>query len=270
MGAVKVSSAVLANGLMIPYAETGDSAGRPVLFVHGYVESWRYFERVLERLPASLHGCALTQRGHSGADRPEQGYLPEDFAADIVGLMDVLGIKRAALVGSSSGGLVSQLVASTYPDRVSALVLIGSPASLSDKPAVAAMWEDVSRLQDPLDRGFVEEFVRSTSPDSVPEDFVELLVDESLNVSAKVWKDTLRGLINTDVTKNLGRITAPTLLIAGAADAFVSDDQQVLLDGIPDTRLVLYEGLGHGPHLAAPDRVIDDILDFLAHADASR
>ncbi len=180
MGSVDVMTAVLASGLRLPYAETGNSAAEPVVFVHAYVESWRYFEVVLEQLPASLHGYAPTQRGHGDADKPAHGYLPEDFAADIVGFMDVLGIRRATLVGSSSGGLVSQLVASSYPDRVSALVLISSPAYLGDKPAVAAMWEEISALEDPLDRGFVEEFVRSTSPESVSDDVRGLLTEESL------------------------------------------------------------------------------------------
>lgn len=263
MGSVDVKTAVLASGLTVPYAETGDSAAKPVVFVHAYVESWRYFEVVLEQLPASLHGYAPTQRGHGDADQPAHGYLPEDFAADIVGFMDALGIRRAALVGASSGGLVSQLVASTYPDRVSALALISSPAYLGDKPAVAAMWEDVSALEDPLDRGFVEEFVRSTSPESVPGDFVDTLIEESLKVPARVWKETLRGLIDTDVRANLERITAPTLLIAGNDDAFVSDDQQVLLDAIPSARLALYNGVGHSVHLAQPGRVVSDIVDFL-------
>lgn len=264
MGAINVETAVLASGLTIPYAETGDSAATPVVFVHAYVESWRYFEVVLRHLPASLHGYAPTQRGHGDADQPAHGYLPEDFAADIVGFMDVLGVKRAHLVGSSSGGLVCQLVASTYPDRVSTLVLISSPASLADKPAVVAMWEEISVLEDPLDRGFVEEFVRSTSPESVPDDVVNTLIDESLKVPAHVWKETLRGLIDTDVRENLERITAPTLLIAGDDDVFVSNDQRALLDAIPDARLVLYKGAGHTVHLAQPTRVVNEIVDFLA------
>jgi pimeloyl-ACP methyl ester carboxylesterase len=263
MGSVDVMTAVLASGLRVPYAVTGDSAGRPVVFVHAYVESWRYFEVVLGRLPATLHGYAPTQRGHGDADQPADGYLPDDFAADIVGFMEALGIKRAALVGSSSGGLVSQLVASTYPDRVSALVLISSPIQLGDKPAVAAMWETVCALDDPLDREFVEEFVRSTSPGSVPEDFIETLIEESLKVPAHVWKETLRGLIDMDVRAIRGRISAPTLLIAGSDDAFVSDDQQVLLGAIPGARLMLYNGVGHGVHLAQPGRVVNDIVDFL-------
>ena len=231
-----------------------------MVFVHAYVESWRYFEVVLARLPATLDGYAPTLRGHGDADQPAHGYLPADFAADIVGFMDALDIGRAALVGSSSGGLVAQLVAGTYPDRVSALVLISSPAHLGDKPAATAMWENISALDDPLDREFVEEFVRNTSPDSVPEDFVVTLIEESLKVPAHVWKETLRGLIDADLRANLGKITAPALLIAGDRDAFVSEDQQVLLNAIPDARLETHEGVGHGVHLAHPEHVVSDIV----------
>ncbi len=263
MGVVRTGSVVLANGLRVPYAETGSSTGAPVVFVHAYVESWRYFEAVLEHLPASLHGWAPTQRGHGDADAPEDGYRPEDLAADVVAFMDVLGLGSAVLVASSSGGLVAQLVASTRPDRVSALVLISSPAHLGDNPAVGSMWTEVSALEDPLDRGFVEDFVRGTSPASVPDDVVDVLVEESLKAPARVWRETLRGLIDTDVRPELGRIAAPTLLIVGSEDELVGDDQDVLLAAIPDARLVVYDGVGHGAHLARPGRVVSDVVTFL-------
>jgi pimeloyl-ACP methyl ester carboxylesterase len=264
METISVKTATLPSGLSLPYAETGDPAGTAVVFVHAYVESWRYFEVVLRHLPASLHGYAPTQRGHGDADRPPAGYRPEDFAADVVGFMDAVGIDRAVLVGSSSGGMVSQFVASSHPDRFSALVLISTPATLADKPGVPAMWAEIAVLEDPIDREFVKEFVRSTSPESVPDEFVDDLVAESLKVPARVWKETLRGLIDADPTATLDRITAPTLLISGDADAFVSSDQDVILRSIPDARLVVYKGVGHGVHLAQPDRVIEDLVDFLA------
>jgi pimeloyl-ACP methyl ester carboxylesterase len=128
------------------------------------------------------------------------------------------------------------------------------------------MWEEISALEDPLDRGFVEEFVRSTSPESVPDEFLDVLVGESLKIPARVWKETMRGLIEADVPVPLDRITAPTLLISGDHDAFVSSDQELLLRGIPDARLVAYKGVGHAVHLAQPDRVIGDLVDFLAKA----
>lgn len=266
MGTISVKTATLANGLTHPYAETGDPAGTPVVFVHGYVESWRYFDGVLRGLPTRLHGYAPTLRGHADADCPPDGYCPEGLATDIVGFLDAVGIERAVFVGSSSGGLVSQFIAGSAPDRVSALVLISTPAVLSNKPAVADLWKEISVLEDPLDRDFVEDFVRSTSPESVPDEFVDVLVDESLKVPAHVWKATLRGLIDADPATVRGRITAPTLLISGDLDAFASSDQSVLLRGIPDARHVSYIGVGHAVHLAYPDRVIEDLVDFLAAA----
>ncbi|MEU4389975.1 alpha/beta hydrolase [Kribbella sp. NPDC023855] len=266
MGAVVVKRAVLAGGLGVPYGEVGGAEGTPVVFVHAYVESWRYFEVVLAQLPDSIHGFAPTQRGHGDADRPEDGYSLGDFAADIVEFMDAVGIPKAALVGTSSGGLVSQVVAGTYPDRVSQLVLISSPASLADKAVVDGMWAEISAMQDPLDRGFVADFVRSTSPGAMSDDFVERLVEESLKAPARVWKQTLRGLLDYDARADRDRITAPTLLICGDEDLFVRGDQQLLLEAISTARLKLYPGVGHGVHLVQPGHVVSDIVEFLAES----
>lgn len=267
---VTVSAARLPSGLTLPYAESGDPSGLPVVLVHAYVESWRYFDRVLRTLPAPLHAYAPTQRGHGDADRPHHGYRPDDFARDLVDFMDVIGTGRAVLVGASSGGLVAQLVASAHPDRVCALVLISSPVTLADKPAVAAMAEEIWRLSDPLDPGFVADFVRSTAPGSVPADFLEQLTEESLKAPARTWRETLRGLVDPALQVPLERITAPTLLVSGDDDVFVRDDQRVLLHGIPRAERVVYEGVGHAAHLAHPDRVVDDIVAFLSrHAIAT-
>ncbi|MFP3712710.1 alpha/beta fold hydrolase [Puerhibacterium sp. TATVAM-FAB25] len=263
MGAITVRSAALATGTTVPYAETGDAAAPPVVLVHAYVESWRYFEPVLRRLPATLHAYAPTQRGHGGVPAPG-GLAPEDFAADLVAFLDALGLERAALVGASSGGLVCALLAATRPDRVTALVLLSSPASLADKPTARTMSEALQALRGPLDRGFVEGFVRDTSPASLPDDVVARLVDETLQVPAHVWREALRGLLAADVTALLPRIEAPTLLVAGEDDALVGPDQQVLLRTVPRARLLRYPGVGHGVHLALPDRVVDDVAGFLA------
>jgi pimeloyl-ACP methyl ester carboxylesterase len=262
--AITVKTVALPGGLSLTYAETGEVSGLPVVFVHAYVESWRYFERVVRNLPESLHCYAPTQRGHGDSDGWSDDYRPDAFAGDIVGFMDAVRIGRAVLVGSSSGGLVSQLVASLHPDRVLGLVLISSPATLADKPGVTAMLEEVSVLEDPLDPGFVEDFVRRTSPESVPDEFVDILVGESLKAPARVWRETLRGLIEADLPVDLGQITAPTLLISGDRDAFVAGDQDVLVHGIPDARLIVYEGAGHGVHLEYPERVIHDLVEFIS------
>ncbi len=192
----------------------------------------------------------------------------EHFAADIVGFLDAVGVEQAVIVGQSSGGLVSQLVASSHPKRVSALVLINSPATLADKPQVVALWEEIATLEDPLDVGYVTEFVRSTSPEGVTDELVAVLVKESLKAPARVWKETFRGLIEADLPVPLHRIAAPTLLVSGDQDTFAPLDQDVLIQGISNARLALYEGTGHGVHLVQPDRVIGDLMHFLATIDS--
>lgn len=266
MTGVAVKTAAVTSHLRLPYAEVGDPAGIAVVYVQAYVESWQYLEAVLERLPPFIHGYAPTQRGHGNADTPRDGYRPAHFAADLVAFMDTVGIRRAILVGTSSGGLVAEIVASDNSERVSGLVLISTPATLADKPGVAEMWETLALLEDPLDRAFVEDFVRATSPERMPEELLKTLVDESLKAPARVWKDTLLALINTDPTTILNRITAPTLLIWGDHDPVVPrSDQDSILNGIRGARLVVYPGAGHGVHLEQPDRLVNDLANFVAY-----
>src|SRR5687767_1188831 len=108
----------LANGLRLPYIEQGDPAGIPVIMLHGITDSMRSFEPVLPYLPSSIRAIALTQRGHGDAARPADGYTCGDFAADVPGVMDALGIARAVIVGHSMGSYDAQRVALDYPERV--------------------------------------------------------------------------------------------------------------------------------------------------------
>ncbi len=137
-------------------------------------------------------------------------------------------------------------------------------AALASGLNIAAMRDEVSDLEDPLQRAFVDQFVRSTSPEAVPDEFLGLLVSESLKVPARVWKETLPGLVEADLSVIMNRITAPTLLISGEEDAFVSEDQGIIRRAIPGARLLVYKGVGHAVHLAQPDRVVNDLLDFVA------
>lgn len=263
MDAIDERTATLSNGVVLPYAETGRPGDSiPVVLVHAYVESWRYFEPVLRSLPPSVHAFVPTQRGHRSVKGNPAGYRISDFASDIVDFMDAVGTARAVLVGASSGGLVCQVVASGHPQRVAGLVLISSPVTLADKPGVSAMRE-ILALSDPINPRFVEQFVRATSPDEMSEELVARLVDESLAIPAEVWKESFLGLLQAERPEALEDIHVPALLLCGSSDSIVREDQRVLLDRIPDTKLVVYERVGHGPHLAHPDRVAADLAEFV-------
>lgn len=264
MDAIEERTAILDNGLALPFVETGPASDSiPVVLVHAYVESWRYFEPLLRSLAPAIHAFAPTQRGHRSVTGDVTTYRITDFASDVVAFMDAVGIARAVLVGASSGGLVSQVVALRHPQRVAGMVLISSPVTLADKPGVASMGEQIAALSDPVGRDFVEEFVRGTSPSEIPEGFVARLVAESLAIPAAVWKESFLGLLQAGGGEVLENIHVPTLLLTGSCDTLVRGDQQVLLDRIPDAQLIVYDDVGHGPHLAIPDRVARDLTAFM-------
>ncbi len=97
----------LETGPSLRYAECGNSDGEPVVFLHGWPDSWFTFSRVLPLLPESLRAVAIDQRGFGDSDRPESGYTIPEMGADVIAFLDALDIKRATLVGHSFGSFVA-------------------------------------------------------------------------------------------------------------------------------------------------------------------
>lgn len=259
-----VQSVELPNGVKLPYAEQGAATGVPVILLHGFTDSWHSFERVLPHLPESIRAIALTQRGHGDASRPAEGYRSGDFAADLAAFMESLSLESAVIAGASSGGFVALRFAMDHPARTLGLVLIGSPVRLQDKPGVLELWEStISTLADPIDPGFVREFQQSTLAQPVPQPFFETIVQESLKVPAHVWKATFAGLLDDDWSRELHKITVPTLIAWGDQDAFIRTDQETFAAGISGSRLVVYQGAGHALYWEEPDRFASDVEAFI-------
>jgi non-heme chloroperoxidase len=258
---LRFSTTHLATGPQVHYAEQGDPDGETILFLPAYADSWFSYSRVLPLLPARDHAYALDQRGHGDSERPAGGYTVDDLAADAVAFLDAAGIERATLVGHSGSCLTARRVAVTDPVRVAGLVLIGAPLSLA-KPAVLAFQAAVHALEDPVAAQFVRRFQAGAVHVPLPEEFLEGLIAESLKLPATVWKRALDGLVAFDDAADLGRITAPTLLIWGDQDAVVSrEEQQRLEDAMPDARLKVYPDTGHSPHWERPEAVAADVDD---------
>ena len=267
----RTSAAVeLANGVRMPYIEQGDPQARTVLLVHAVGDSGRAFEALLAHLPDSIHAVAPTLRGHGDASRPESGYRSADFAGDLAELMDALRIEAAVVVGASSGGQVALRLALDHPGRILGLVLLGSPLRLSDKPGVREAWDStLSLLEDPIDPGFVRDFIESTVVRPVPEAVVETLVRESLKVPAFVWKATIAALLEDDLSPQIGGVAAPTLVLWGDQDAILPrSEQEALATGIRGARLLVYEGGGHAFYWEDAARVVADLVAFVGSLDA--
>lgn len=259
-----VKSVQLANDINIEYVEQGDRSGIPVLLLHGITDSWRSYERVLPQLPSSIHAFAISQRGHGDSSRPEAGYQPRDFAADVAAFMDALEIGSAVIVGHSMGSYIAQRFAMDFPERVLGVVLIGSTASMQHNAGALEFRDAISTLTDPVGHDFVREFQQSTMARPVPEAFLDTVVAESLKLPARVWRASLDGLLQNDHTRELGKIKAPTLIVWGNMDAFFSrSEQETLAGGIKGSQLLEYTETGHAPHWEEPERFADNLVTFI-------
>jgi pimeloyl-ACP methyl ester carboxylesterase len=263
---MEVSSVELPDRATLQYVEQGRRDGLPVLLLHGITDSWRSFEPLLPHLPDWMHAFAVTQRGHGDSSRPASGYRMGDFADDVGSFMDAMGIESAVLVGHSMGTAVAQRFAIDRPGRVRGLVLMGAFANLRGNAPVQELWDTtIATLADPVDRAFVLDFQRSTVAQDIAPDFLAAVVDESLKVPARVWRDAFAGVLEADLTPSLGRIAAPTLLLWGDTDVMADAAQQVRLgEGIAGAELRVYSGGGHAVHWETPERVAADIAAFVA------
>ncbi len=257
--------ATIRDGVKIPFVEQGDPGGFPVLFLHGYTDSWRSFEGVLPLLPHSIRAIAISQRGHGDADRPISGYRASDLAADLASFMDARAIESAVIVGHSMGSYTAQRFAIDNPHRTRGLILAGSYPTAKGNGEVEELKDAVSALVDPIDPNFVRSFQESTLARTISAEFLDAIIGESLKVPARVWQEAVKSLSRDDHSARLHEIAVPTLVVWGDQDAFFPRaEQDVLMRTIPGARLVTYAGAGHAIHWEEPRRFAVDVAGFVA------
>jgi pimeloyl-ACP methyl ester carboxylesterase len=264
--AVEFATTRLSTDVTLHYAERGDRTGEAIIFLHAYADSWFTFSRMFPLLSPSYRTFAFDQRGHGDSEKPQCCYTVDDFTADVDAFMDALGIEEATFAGDSSGGMIAQRVALAYPQRVSRLILIGSPTTLvNNETVMEAGKEMLAGLEDPIPPEFVREFQESTIHHPVPEDFLSTVISQSLKVPARAWRDYWEGVVLTlDDTPRLGEIDVPTLILWGEHDAFLQrEEQERRAAAIPDATLKVYPDTGHAVAWERPEWVVRDLEEFM-------
>ncbi|MFB0958953.1 MAG: alpha/beta hydrolase [Clostridiaceae bacterium] len=255
----------LPNKVKISCFERGSWEGVPMILLHGLGDSWHIFELLMQDLPQSIHAFALSQRGHGDSSRPNSGYDTGDFQGDLEMVMDALNLEKAVILGASSGGFPARSFALSHPDRTLALILLGAPATLQSNPAAQEVWEStLSKLTDPVERDFAERFLLSTLSKPIAQDFQEMLLRENLKVPARVWRDTMEGMMKEAFPGGLSKISSPTLIIRGDQDRLLTrSSQEELAKVIPGSRLVVLKDAGHLLYCEDPRGAATAIARFI-------
>lgn len=188
-------------------------------------------------------------------DMPE-GYSIEDMADDQVEVLKKLGINKTSILGVSQGGMIAQCIAIFHPDIVERLVLAVTAPSANQvvKEAVSAWIELVEKndhtglMVDTAEKMYSEAYLSKNRK------LFPILAKFTKPKSYDRFLKNANAILKFDVTNELSRISAPTLIIAGSDDKTVGNDAAVELHrNITGSNLHIYEGLGHGAFEEAKD-----------------
>lgn len=141
------------NGARLAWQQLGE--GPDLILVHGLATNRAFWFETAAQLQDRWRVTLFDLRGHGYSSRPPSGYRPFDFAQDLLGLMDQLGIARAALVGHSYGGAAALEATCLAPARVTHLGLLDARIArlqplmrLHDTPRISDVEREIANTQD--------------------------------------------------------------------------------------------------------------------------
>ena len=250
------------DGVRIHYLESG-TGDRSVVFIPGWTMPAWIWQKQIDEFSKRAHVIAIDPRSQGESDKPTFGHLPETRARDYKELVDQLSLKRPVLVGwSMACGELMKYVEQFGGDDIGGLVLVDG--FLSEKPSpemFTAMSGWMNQLQQDR-RKQADGFVRSMFKKAQPEDYLNRIIDASIQVPADTAVVLIYNMIAApNLTAGLGRITRPVLFTYQPQTQPTAD---LLKSKLGDkVQLVRFEGDGHALFLDEPDKFNAVLEHFL-------
>ncbi len=253
------------NGTEIWYDDTGGD-GEVVLFHHGYTGSHDSWPRIIERLGPGRRYVMMDARGAGDSGRPDDdSYTVGQYTADVIGVVDALGIDTFTYVGHSMGGGIGYVLGLDHGDRLDRLVLVAPVPSGGIQP-VASMRDQAVALWDARDEEELlrQRMVGAGRTEAIDEVKAKAAVGRALSVSRGHYEQSWEEMKAFDVTDRLGELTTPTLMIAGAADGLARANVEDYLR-LPKATLQVFNRVGHLIPTEVPDEFAAVLADFFEH-----
>ncbi|MBW4438090.1 MAG: alpha/beta hydrolase [Pleurocapsa minor GSE-CHR-MK-17-07R] len=248
--------------------------GRPVLLLHGWMNSWAVWRDTIQLLGRDFRMYALDFLGFGDSGDQAKEFSVTNFSLMVNTFMDRMGIVKAPLVGHSMGGTVSLSVALAHPDKIVKVIVVGSPivgSSLSPLLKLAANRQWIGLGQSapglysvfqagfrPLLRGYSYFLAKDGNM------LGKMLTDDVAKLNLEPFIESITTLRETDLRPRLADLKMPILGIYGKKDLIVDPKQsQVLKQFAPTSRISWFENSGHFPMMDEPERFHLTIKDFL-------
>jgi len=242
-----MSAIIIENGL-IHYEALG--RGKPILFLHGWLGSWRYWMSTMEAVSDRYRTYAFDMWGFGDSDKAPHRYELDSYVSLIGAFMDGLGVLQAPIIGHALGAVVAILFAARMPDRVDRLMAVSLPlngAAINRK--LTAGGESV------LDRTIGRRQAQQVYPD---------VAAEADKADANAVVSSARSLLNLDLRAELEKISRPLLLVHGEKDQLVAPPAPDAIDGLDENvRQIALKDSTHFPMLDEATRFQRLLRDFL-------
>lgn len=269
---------VKVNSIQVHYKIWGN--GLPVfILLHGFGASLFSWREVAEPLTQYGTVIAYDRPAFGLTERPmtwekDNPYGPQAQVEMVRGLMDVLQIEKAILVGNSAGGTISAQIALQYPERVQALILVdaaiyqggGAPSwilPLLTTPQMDHLGPLVARQLRKQAEGFLQ--TAWHDPSKISEEVYEGYKQpfQVHDWDRALWELSIASR-ESNVSDHLNEITMPVLVITGDDDRIVPTEQSRLLaEELPNAFLKVISNSGHLPHEETPAEFVQAVGSFL-------
>ncbi len=248
--------------------------GRPVLLLHGWLNSWAVWRPTVQLLGQDFRVYALDFFGFGESGSQSEDYSVANFVSMVDQFMDRMGIIKAPLIGHSMGGTVALSAAIRYPEKVVKVAAVGAPiqgSSLSPLLRLAAYprWISLGENQPALYnlfQGVFLPFLRGYAYLMAKDGKMvgEMLTADVSKLTAGSFFESIGTLRQTDLRPRLGELRMPVFGGYGKKDIIVDPKQsKVLKQFVPHSRVEWFEHSGHFPMLDESEKFHAAVRDFL-------
>jgi len=247
-------SGVLIQGSLVHYESFG--RGKPIVFLHGWLGSWRYWVPVMDEISAAHRVYALDLWGFGDSDKTPERYDVDAYVEMLVAFLDDLGIPRVPVVGHTLGAAVALKLAHKYPDRVDKVMAVGLPldaGAINHKLLNAGPNDTLARLFWHRQRPYPE---------------VEVGLSKTAQNAIAL---TIQSVARLNLREIVAEIDVPLLTVYGDKDVVINSVQaEELENGNFAARAIVLPGTCHFPMLDATgkfNRLLCDFMDVTSAED---